>query len=225
MDIVFWHSVMKAVLAFAPYKVVLVVIGVIIWSIATIYCVSLVGVPFFERINYERDKLIEARSNIIDKTQKLAESSGIQVTNNSTNTGNVNVTGNSGATQVNIGSPGSTQVINQHRKINPQAKIEKLQRDGNFVIRLILNQTSGIWDQGVLFQFEVKLTGPYKSAHIVQGLPPALTDVKIGENRETGYYSFSTITAPYADRPIIFEATAAQDINVERFAVAPIVGQ
>jgi hypothetical protein len=212
---------MKVFLAFGPAKSLggLLLAGIAFW------CLSYVLVPFIAQMKYELDNLSRANSPVLEKTSKTAESYGAQMTDNSVNTGAINITGNTSPTQVSIGSPNSKQVINQQRKFIRQAQVEKLQKDGAYLIRVIINQTSGIWDQGTQFQFSVQLTGSYKEARIVQGLPPAQMMVTISENKEKGYYSYSTITAPYPDRPIVFEAVTNKEVDLKAIAVAPLADE
>ncbi|NQV16826.1 hypothetical protein HQ531_15285 [bacterium] len=85
-----------------------------------------------------------------------------------------------------------------------------------------MNQTSGFWDQGLQFQIQAKFSGSYKKASIVQGLPPAMFNVIMSENKETGEYFLSTNTAPFPDRPIILEVISDNELNLESLGVQPL---
>lgn len=221
----FWEAVFRASWAFGPFKS----IGVVLSIFTFIYFFVAGSGPFWEQVKYERAKLRAAESKLISELQQsvipnaIAGDSEKSMSSDKNKTGNINVTGNSGPTQINIGSPGSQQIVNQARKFNQQAKVEKLKRDGNYILQISLTQTSGIWDQGTVFHLGAKVSAPYKEARIVQGLPPALFDVRVSENKETGVYSFSTISAPYADRPVVLEIVSENDLNLEALEVNPVV--
>jgi len=136
-----------------------------------------------------------------------------------------NISGNNAPTLISIGSPGSIQNVNHQRKISRQARVEKIKRGDDFITRLILEQTQGIWDQGVKFELGVQMSGSYKKAKIIQGLPGMMTMVVMTgdspENKEKGAYYFSTTSAPLPDQPIILEITSDKDINVVNCSVNP----
>jgi len=148
-----------------------------------------------------------------------------EMTKTSIKTGDITVTGNEAPTQVNIGSPDSKQIINQQRGIKSKIEIVKTQRGKSYVLQVVMNQTSGFWDQGSPFQLQAKFTGPYKKASIVQGLPPAMFNVLTSENKETGEYFFSTTTAPFPDLPIILEVISVDEINLEKLGVSPLANE
>jgi hypothetical protein len=115
--------------------------------------------------------------------------------------------------------------VNQQRTILPDARIEKGVIDGSFVTRLILQQTSGIWDQGVDFQIGVKVSGSYASARIIRGMPSAQMNVRINENKKDGTYYYATSTAPMKDEPIVLEIKSATEIAIEQLTVLPMASK
>ena len=125
-------------------------------------------------------------------------------------------------TQINVGSPGSTQIINDKRMFSREAKVEKGKKGSSFFLRVILTQKAGIWDQGTKLEIQIKTTGPYISAKIVRGLPSALFDVNIGENKEGGEFYFSTTTAPLKDEPVVIEILSGSEINIADLRVTPV---
>ena len=224
MDMYWVNATLNAVWAFLMQKPLLMG-GLILSVFLGLRFLS----PFFEQVRYERAQLVAADSKLIAELLKPAEPINAvapqtegKMDMSSVKTGDVNVSENNGPTQISIGSPGSQQVINQRRTINPQAKIKKTQRDGNHVLQIILSQTGGFWDPGTVFQINTKMSGAYSRARIIQGLPPAQFDVRIGEHKEKGEYSYSTATAPFPDSPIVLEIISAQDINLVQLGVAPL---
>ncbi len=112
--------------------------------------------------------------------------------------------------------------VNQQRAISSQAQTRKEKRGDNFVLQVILEQTSGMWDPGTTFRLQVKTSGPYKTASIVRGLPSAQSNVLISENKEQGFFSFSTITPPLKDEPIILEVQSVSEIDLVELNVEPL---
>ncbi len=132
-----------------------------------------------------------------------------------------NINGNN--SQVNYNSPGSVQNnINQQRKILNKARVEKDKRSNDFITRLILTQTTGMWDTGIKFGLQVNMSGSYKDARIIQGLPGALCDVLESINKEAGLYMFSTSSAPLPNQPIILEIISEKDIDITNLGITPI---
>ncbi|MBN4081162.1 hypothetical protein JYT44_02235 [Caldithrix abyssi] len=125
----------------------------------------------------------------------------------------------------NIGSPESKQIVIQRRVIKSKYSIEKNQRGQNYVLRVIMTQTPGIWDQSTEFQVIAKFSGPYKKASIVQGLPPVRLYVRVRENKEAGEYYFSTLTTPFPDSSIILEVISANEINLEKLKISPLANE
>jgi hypothetical protein len=95
-------------------------------------------------------------------------------------------------------------------------------REDSFVLQVILEQTAGVWDSGTMFRLQVKTSGPYKVASIVRGLPSAQSNVLISENKEQGFFGFSTTTAPLKDEPIILEIQSVSDIDLVQLSVEPL---
>lgn len=111
--------------------------------------------------------------------------------------------------------------VNQQRKIIASPKIEKKSNKSTQTLRVILSQTSGIWDSGTNFQMHIKLSGPYETAKLTSGFPGGLQDAQEGENKSAGEYFFSTATAPIANQLIIFEIDTPNGVEVTQFSVAP----
>ena len=173
--------------------------------------------PFLIQWRYEK--------KVLDN-KNIAEAAEIKIPSLNTagniTTGNVSVSNNVGPTQVNIGSPGSKQIVNQQRTVRPDARIEKGKKGALFLLRIILNQTSGIWDQGTDFAISLKTSAPYKTCEVVSGLPPAQFNVRISENKEAGEYTYATTTAPMKDEPIIVEIISEAELNILKLGVQPL---
>lgn len=228
--IIIFQSILKAIQAFGLLKS----LAFIVVTIVLLFTVLMFGLnPFFEQVRYERAVLVAADSKQIENLKQSAEP--ITTLPNpekkkismapDIKTGDIHVTSNTGPTQVNVGSPGSKQVINQQRTISSQTRIEKSQRDGNYIMHIIMNQTDGIWDQGTPLQVNAKISSSYQKASIIQGLPPAMFNVQIGENKEAGEYFFSTTTAPFPGRPIVLEIIAKQDFELKQLGVSPLTSE
>lgn len=132
----------------------------------------------------------------------------------------INISGNTGNTQVTINSPGSQQVINQKRTISRNARVEKGMRSDLYITRLILQQTDGIWDAGSRFIVRVQFTGPFVTCKIIQGMPSALMGVIEKNAPKDGFYEFSTMTPPQPG-VIVVEAESAAQIDVKEFGISP----
>ena len=137
-------------------------------------------------------------------------------------TGDISVKNNTAPIQISVGSPGSTQIVNQQRVIMPEAKLEKGREGNNFIMRIVLTQTTGIWDQGTDFKLQVKTTGPFERCQIIQGFPPAQFNVRISENKEQGYYSYATTTAPLKDEPIVLKIISKDQIDISQLGIEPL---
>lgn len=216
-------ALIRAMEAFGWYKSVFASVAIVI-ALLVLGLFSLkYAQPFLAQVQYEKVKLED--SKISFKSVETKEVSKTMTNNTSIKTDDINVTNNSSPTQINVGSPNAIQIVNQQRTILPDARIEKGVVDGTFVTRLILQQTSGIWDQGVNFQVGVKTTGSYESARIIRGFPPAQMSVRINENKRDGIYYYATSTAPIKDEPIVLEIKSATEIAVEQFTVSPMAGK
>jgi hypothetical protein len=112
--------------------------------------------------------------------------------------------------------------VNQQRAISPQAQVKKEKRENKFILQVILNQTSGVWDPSTMFKLRVKTSGPYQTAGIVKGLPSAQFEVRIAEDKENGVFAYSTRTAPLNDEPIILEIQSVSDIDLVELSVEPL---
>jgi hypothetical protein len=112
--------------------------------------------------------------------------------------------------------------VNQQRTILSQAQVKKEKRGDIFILQVILSQTSGVWDPSTMFGIQVKTSGPYKAANIVRGLPSAQFDVRTAENKEDGFFAYSTRTAPIKDEPIVLEIQSATEIDLTELGVEPL---
>ncbi len=217
-------AILKAFMAFLSEKPFLLC-GLIVCVVLGISF----AFPFFDKVRSEHAKLLAEDKKtlaVFEMTDAAINPMNVEAEKKmnepSIKTGDINLSGNTAPAQINIGSPGSQQIINQNRSINSQARIEKTQMNGNYIMRVILSQTRGFWDQGTVFQINAKMSGPYTKAEITQGLPLALFDVKIGEHKETGEYFYSMATAPLPDSPIVLEVISSNDINLEQLEVSPL---
>lgn len=111
--------------------------------------------------------------------------------------------------------------INEQRTISRKFESKRDRRGDVFILQIILNQTKGVWNQGELFGIQVKTSGPYKGVRFISGMPMGLMNVQISENKENGFYSFSTTSAPLNGVPIILEITSDVEINIEQVNVTP----
>lgn len=123
--------------------------------------------------------------------------------------------------QINNGGSGNVMNVNHQRKILNEAKIEKSKRNTDSITRLILEQTNGMWDAGTKFELQVYMSGPYKEARIIQGLPGVQIDRMTSANAEKTFYGYSMISAPLPDQSIIFEAISDKDIDITSFSATP----
>ena len=112
--------------------------------------------------------------------------------------------------------------VNQQRAISPQAQIRKEKREDKFILQVILNQTSGVWDPSTMFKLQIKMSGPYETANIVKGLPWPRFDVRTAEDKENGVFAYSTRTAPLNDEPLILEIQSVSDIDLVELSVEPL---
>ena len=112
--------------------------------------------------------------------------------------------------------------VNQQRAISPQAQVNKEKRGDTFILQVILNQTSGVWDPGTVFKLQVKTSGPYKAANIVRGLPSSQSEVHTVEDKENGFFAYSTKTAPLKDEAVILEIQSETEIDLEELSVEPL---
>lgn len=141
----------------------------------------------------------------------------------------LDVSDNKAPTQVNVGSPGSQQIINNKRVIKNNPLREKGTQDGGYYLRLTFNQTDGIWDSGTKFWMQLQLTGPYTSYAFVSGYPPTLplsnvrTTSGIKEAANKGWIELETSTPPL-NEPIVLEIKSTSDIDVEKILLQPTNG-
>lgn len=132
-------------------------------------------------------------------------------------------------TQVNVGSPGSKQIINDKRVLQNNPLREKGTKNGNYFIKLTFQQTDGIWDPGTKFWMQLQLTGPYTSYSFLSGYPPTrpLENVRttsgVKEAAERGWIELQTTTPPL-NEPIVLEIESKVDIDVEKIMLEPING-
>lgn len=134
---------------------------------------------------------------------------------------NVIVTGNSGQTQTIVNSPGSSQIINQKRIILPEFTKSFELKNGVYVLKIILKQSSGLWNAGEKFRIQLGLSGPYLDMKFIQGFPSARSNVSESTNKSTGYYSFETDTSPVNDSHIILEVYSLSKIDILQIKVDP----
>ena len=112
--------------------------------------------------------------------------------------------------------------VNQQRAISPQAQFKKEKRGDKFILQVILNQTSGVWDPSTMFKLQIKTSGPYETARIVKGMPSVQFDVRTTEDKENGVFAYSTRTAPLNDEPLILEIQSVSDIDLVELSVEPL---
>lgn len=141
----------------------------------------------------------------------------------------LDVSDNKAPTQVNVGSPGSHQIINNKRVIENDLLREKGTQDGNYLLRLTFNQTDGIWDAGTKFWMQLQLTGPYTNYAFVSGYPPTLplanvrTTSGVQEAADKGWIELETSTPPL-NEPIVLEVKSLTDIDIEKILLEPTNG-
>ena len=112
--------------------------------------------------------------------------------------------------------------VNQQRAISPKAQFKKEKRGDKFILQVILNQTSGVWDSSTIFKLQIKMSGPYETANIVKGLPWPRFEVRTNEDKENGVFAYSTRTAPLNDEPLILEIQSVSDIDLVEIIVEPL---
>ena len=112
--------------------------------------------------------------------------------------------------------------VNQQRAILPAAQVRKGKQGDNYILQIVLSQTTGIWDQGTIFKLQVKTSGPYKTVGFVGGMPSGLNNYRTSENKEDGFFECSTTTAPLKDQPIILEIQSAIDIDLMGLGIEPL---
>ncbi len=164
-----------------------------------------------------KDRLI-AKTNLNKKTNIGANDSKKPLLNSSSVV--VGDVLNNNNTQLNINSPNSVQLINQARVISRKAIILKDKKDDTYITQIILKQTSGIWDQGRVFKFGVKLSGPYTDWQFVKGIPGAKTNVVMNTDKQNGIIYFQTDTAPYVGE-IIVVIRSITDLIIQDMIVSP----
>ena len=112
--------------------------------------------------------------------------------------------------------------FNQQRAISPQAQIRKEKRDDKFILQVTLNQTSGVCDPSTMFKLQIKTSGPYETVNIVKGLPWPRLEVRTDEDKENGFFAYSTRTSPLNDEPLIIEIQSVSDIDLVELSVEPL---
>ncbi|MCX5694744.1 MAG: hypothetical protein NT014_06475 [Candidatus Omnitrophica bacterium] len=114
--------------------------------------------------------------------------------------------------------------VNKQRAISHKYQYKKERRGEDFVLQIILNQTQGIWNSGEQFILQVKISGPYKAANFVGGMPMGFQDVRMsGEgDKMNGIFYFSTTTAPLNNESIVLEIVSASDVNVVEVGMSPL---
>ncbi|MGH7773469.1 MAG: hypothetical protein ACREQA_14690, partial [Candidatus Binatia bacterium] len=148
---------------------------------------------------------------------------------NENSRGTINITGNTGNTQVSINSPGSQQVINQKRVIRREVTREKMRRGSLHVLRLTFRQTDGIWGAGEKFWLQLELSGPYQDYRFISGYPPTLplSDVRtthgVAEAASKGWIELETATPPI-NEPIILEIESESELDVRQILLKPTDG-
>jgi len=115
-----------------------------------------------------------------------------------------------------------TVSVNQQRAISPQAQTKKEKREDKFILQVILNQTTGVWDPSTMFKLQVKMSGPYETANIVKGLPSSRFEVRTAEDKENGFFAYSTRTAPLKDEPVILEIQSTTEIDLVELSAEPL---
>jgi hypothetical protein len=139
--------------------------------------------------------------------------------------GNVNVSNNSAPAQVNIGSPGAKQIINPRRVLKPNVRLERGERDGHQILRVLFDQTEGMWNPGELFSVDVTFNGPYIRAKVISGLQGALAGVETTEGNPNapaaGRYIMKTTTPPISGLPVVLEVESAQELTVTDVKASP----
>jgi len=157
--------------------------------------------------------------NKTDITQLANGNNNVQQNNSTTNIGDIKDNIN---TQVNLNSPNSKQIINRSRKIKKKITFQKeISKNGDYVTRIILTQTDGIWDQGEKFIIQVNLSAPFKKYKFIQGFPSAMSSIYETENEDKTFFSFETTTAPLKE-PIILRIISDKDVNIKKISVSPI---
>lgn len=116
----------------------------------------------------------------------------------------------------------TVNVNQQKRAISSKANIKKWKKGNDFVLQIILNQTSGVWDPSTVFKMKVKTSGAYKTAGVVKGMPIILYERVISEDKQKGFFSFSTRTAPLENEPIVFEFLSTNEIDIVQLSVEPL---
>jgi len=185
---------------------------VILFLLISIILFTKMAEPLLIQWRYEKEML---------DNKKMILKTGL-VYASSVTAGDISVENNIAPTQINVGSPGSMQIVNQQRKILPKIKLEKGKKGNNYLLRIVLTQTSGIWNQGTDFRLQIQTTGPFESSRIVKGLPPVQFNVRTSENKEQGYYAYATSTAPINDEPIILEIVSKTEIDVSQVGINPL---
>lgn len=115
--------------------------------------------------------------------------------------------------------------VNQQRAIARKVQSRKEKRGEDFSLQIILNQTQGVWNQGEIFEVQVKTSGPYKTAHFVRGMSSGLMNVRTIEDKENGFFSFSTTTAPLNNEVIILEILSVIEIDLVEINVTPLANK
>jgi hypothetical protein len=119
---------------------------------------------------------------------------------------------------------------NTRRTIRKAVHAEWGTRDatGKQVLRLVFQQTDGIWEPGTRFWLQVDLSGPYEHAEI-QGFPRALFEAGMTEGASPaaaqGKFEFTTITPPIAGQDIVLEVESAGRLEVRGIRLSPSEGQ
>ncbi|OGH94088.1 MAG: hypothetical protein A2538_02210 [Candidatus Magasanikbacteria bacterium RIFOXYD2_FULL_41_14] len=195
----------------------------IFWGITVLIITALLGVLGTylmyrgTTINSTKDK-----GDIIDTIEKKSNPTVSNLIEQN-NIGNLNVSDNTGPTQVNIGSTNNSQVVNQRRYFLKEFKVNKEIRDSLHILKLTFYQTDGIWDSGTTFILDIKLSGPYTGFKFLSGLTGNWQNVRITlkpEDRQKGIFYFSTTTAPERGN-VILEITSKDDIDVVVAGFAP----
>ena len=143
--------------------------------------------------------------------------------------GNIIVRDNVGHTQINIGSPGSQQVVTAKRELLPTYDTTHKNDGTEFTLILTFYQTAGHWEQGVPLEVEVRTSGPYETARFVSGLPMALMEVETTqgapEAASKGYFLLKTATAPRPAEPLVLEIKSKTRVTPIEVTLRPVRGK
>ena len=149
-------------------------------------------------------------------------------------TGDVNVTGNTAPTMVNIGGSGNTNTqvvhVNVARKFRKTTLVSKPRQDPAFendwIMSVTFELTDGVWETGQPVHIKLKFDGPFMGTFFERGMPSFVayqhnSAFAPDHPSERGEFEIITATPPLPNEPIVLLIRSKTRLKVTSVEVAP----